>query len=237
MILGASSDVGLALIKSFYEDYDQIVAHYNSNARRLNSLKDATGEKMHIVQADFASEQDTERLIEFIEKEIGNPTHIIHLPAAKPRYTNFHKSDWEYVKSDIDISLRSVYKITQHFIKPMSKAKYGKIIFMLTSNTIETPKFMVDYTTVKYALLGFMKSLATEYADKSININAVSPSMIETKFLSDVPHLIVEQSADSNPMKRNAVVDDIVPLIKFLLSDEANYITGQNMVVSGGSVI
>ena len=237
LILGASSDVGLELIKSVNKDYDTIIAHYNSNAQHLNALKEFTGEKLHVLQADFSSEQDTVRFIARIEKEIGYPTHIVHLPATKVRNINFHKSNWEYVESDLNISLRSIYKITQHFIKPMTKAKHGKFVFILTSNTATTPKFMLDYTTVKYALLGFMKALATEYADKAITVNAVSPSMIETKFLSDVPRLIVEQSAQNNPLKRNAVVNDVVPAIKFLLSDEANYITGQNMVVSGGSII
>jgi len=68
-------------------------------------------------------------------------------------------------------------------------------------------------------------------------VNSVSPSTIETRFLSDVPHLNIEQSAQSNPQKRNAVVDDIVPVFKFRLSDESGYITGQNVIISGGSVI
>lgn len=237
LILGASSDVGVALIKRIKKDYDTIIAHYNSDNQQLLELKELTGDKLHLLQADFSSEQDTERLIEQIEQEIGSPTHIVHLPAGKVRNIQFHKSDWMVVENDINISLRSIYKITQHFIKPMVRAKYGKIVFMLTSYTVAMPKFTLDYTMVKYALLGFMKSLAKEYADKSININAVSPSMIETKFLNDISQIIIAQSAENNPLKRNATVKDIIPVFEFLLSDEANYITGQNIVVSGGSVI
>jgi len=241
LILGASSDVGLALMSQAHQDFDTIIAHYNSNAQQLVTLKESLGEKLRLLQADFSSEQDTERFIGQIENEIVNETksvtHIVHLPATKVRAINFHKSNWKYVESDLDISLRSIYQIARHFVRPMAKARYGKFVFMLTSNTVKAPKFMLDYTTVKYALLGFMKALATEYADKGINVNAVSPSMIETKFLSDVPRMIIEQSAQSNPQKRNAVVDDVVPAIRFLLSDEAAYVTGQNMVISGGSVL
>jgi 3-oxoacyl-[acyl-carrier protein] reductase len=61
--------------------------------------------------------------------------------------------------------------------------------------------------------------------------------MIETKFLDNLPHITIAQSADNNPLKRNATVEDIVPIIQFLLSEKADYITGQNIVVSGGSVI
>lgn len=236
LILGASSDIGLALIQKIYKEYEIIIAHYYNENNQLNALKKVVGEKLYIVQADFNSEQDTEQFIKHV-KDLGNPMHIVHLPATKIRNINFHKSDWNYVQEDINISLRSIYKIIGQFIKPMAKEKYGKIVFMLTSNTIITPKFMLDYTMVKYALLGFMKSLATEYADKAININAVSPSMIETKFLNNLPHMIIEKSADDNPLKRNADVMDIIPVIEFLLSDETAYITGQNIVISGGSVI
>jgi 3-oxoacyl-[acyl-carrier protein] reductase len=237
LITGASSDVGLALINSIHQDFDKIIAHYNSNLQQLETLRETIGDKMQLLQADFSSEHDTEYFIKNIENETGVLSHIVHLPASKVRNINFHKSNWAHVETDINISLRSIYKIIRNFIKSMSKVRYGKIVLMLSSYTSSAPKFMLDYITVKYALLGFMKALATEYADKAINFNAVSPSMIETKFLNDVPQLIIEQSAHRNPQKRNAVVDDIVPVIKFLLSDESGYITGENIIISGGSVI
>ena len=84
-------------------------------------------------------------------------------------------------------------------------------------------------------MLGLMKSLAAEYGDKNININAVSPSMIETKFLSEIHEKVIEMSAEMNPLKRNATTKDIVPIIKFLLSKESDYITGANIPITGGS--
>ena len=237
LILGASSDVGLELINKTHRNYETIIAHYNNREFELKRLKEQIGDKLNIIKADFSLEHETDAFIKQVEKEVIYPTNIVHLPAANVRNINFHKSDWEHVEFDINISLRSIYKIIQHFIKPMTKAKYGNIIFMLSSNTVTTPKYMLDYTIVKYALLGFMKALATEYAEKNIRVNAISPSMIETKFLENVPRLIVEQSALNNPLKRNAVVDDIVPVLEFLLSDESNYIIGQNINISGGSII
>ena len=82
-----------------------------------------------------------------------------------------------------------------------------------------------------------MKSLATDYAGYGITVNAVSPSMIETKFLAETSHLIVEQAAAEHPMKRNAQVGDVVPAMAFLLSEEARFITGVNLPVTGGSII
>ena len=237
LVLGSSSDFGLALIEKAQHEFDIIIAHYFHMNPSLNALKEALGEKLQLVSVDFRQQEETERFIEKIENEIGIPTHIVHLPASRVRSVNFHKSEWQRVEDDINISLRSIYLILNRFIRFMAKEKHGKIVFMLTSCTVAPEKFMLDYTTVKFALLGFMKSLAAEYAAKGITVNAVSPAMVDTKFLRDLPHLHIEQAADANPLKRIGVVDEIVPAIMFLLSDEAGYITGQNLVISGGSAL
>ena len=74
---------------------------------------------------------------------------------------------------------------------------------MLSSVTINLPpKALVHYTTIKYALLGLVKSLASEYGNKNIQINALSPSMIETKFLENINEKIIEINAHNHPLKR-----------------------------------
>jgi 3-oxoacyl-[acyl-carrier protein] reductase len=88
--------------------------------------------------------------------------------------------------------------------------------------------------TVKYALLGLMKSLAVEYADKGITVNGVSPDMMETKFLSDIPEMIVEQNRENSPLGRNILVEEVTPLMKHMLSDAGASMTGQNIGITGG---
>ena len=106
---------------------------------------------------------------------------------------------------------------------------------MLTDSVIGMPpKFLSPYITVKYALLGLMKSLAVEYAGKGITINAVSPDMMETKFLSGIPELVIEQNAKNNPLGRNLTVDDVIPAFEYFLSEKANVVTGQNIGITGG---
>ena len=78
---------------------------------------------------------------------------------------------------------------------------------------------------------------AVDYAPNGVTVNCISPSMIETKFLAETSHLIVEAAANDHPMKRNAQVNDVVPAMAFLLSDEARFITGVNLPITGGSVI
>ncbi len=96
------------------------------------------------------------------------------------------------------------------------------------------PKFQSPYITVKYALLGLMRNLAAEYAAKGIMVNAVSPDMMETKFLSELPDLIKEQSAKNKPLGRNLFVEEVIPTMEYLLSSGSDVVTGQNIGVTGG---
>ena len=102
---------------------------------------------------------------------------------------------------------------------------------------IDDPKYAAPYVTAKYALLGLMKDLAAEYAAKGITVNGISPQMIETKFLKDVPELIVEQQRTAGPLQRLLQKEDILPTIRLLLSDEAEAITGENIAITGGNYI
>ena len=99
------------------------------------------------------------------------------------------------------------------------------------------PKYLSMYTTIKYAQLGLVRALAAEYGELGVSVNAVSPSMVETQLLSEVPRQIVELSQAQNPMGRNASADDVAGVIEFLLSPAAGFINGANIPVTGGSVV
>ena len=97
-------------------------------------------------------------------------------------------------------------------------------------------KFLSTYVTAKYALLGLGKALAAEYAGRGLQVNMVSPSMMDTKFLENVYGGVVEQSAKNNPQQRNATPEDVASLIEYLFSEANTFITGANIPVTGGEV-
>ena len=135
------------------------------------------------------------------------------------------------------MSVSSIIMILQRFLPIMSRKKYGKILFMLTSFTLNAPpKYQAPYITAKYALLGLMLDLAREYAEKGIMVNGISPEMMETKFISEMPELVIQQNAANSPIGRNLTVEDVVPSFLYLLSDYADAITGQNIGITGGII-
>lgn len=234
-ITGASSDLGIAFIKSIKEKCI-IVAHYNKNNSKLLKLQKSSKNKIFPIQADFSSGESINAMLDKIETEIGIPNKILHLASRRAKNIRFKDDNWSNLQSELNVSLGSITIILNRFLPNMAEIKFGKIVCMLSSYTIGVPpKAMSRYVTVKYALLGLMRALASEYATKGVTINCLSPSMINTQFLSDINDRIIELNAESHPLKRIAEVTDVVPSIKLLLSDDSNYINGVNLPISGGS--
>lgn len=236
LITGASSDIGIAYIKQCHEQYDIIISHYNNGNSVLLELKQSLGKKMILIQADFNNPESVQAMIQTIMDFGYMPEYVLHLTAPKYENVKFSQTNWELFEQGLHTSLRSIVMLLEAFCPFMVKKRYGKIVFMLSAYTGgKPPKFSSPYITVKYALLGLMKELSAEYADKGITVNALSPSMIETKFLAKVPDYIVQQNAIGSPLGRNLMADDLVSSLAFLLSSGADYITGENLFITGGS--
>lgn len=232
LILGASSDLGVAFINSEIENYDHIIAHYNSNPTSLLLLQKKYPQKIEMKQADFSDKKNIEKFIDEIEN--GKiPNYIIHLPALKCKLRKFKKIPFEEFEKSMWVSLKSIFLILQKILPLMEKKQYGKIVFISSVYTeIGTYKYITDYIVVKSALMGLMKELALEYKDKGIRINGVSPDMIETKFISDFPRLAVENKKEENPSKCLLKVSDIVPVIAYLLDVASDHLYGENIRIT-----
>ena len=242
LVTGASSDIGVRLITEILEESNKetvVYAHYFSDCKRLSGLEATYNNRVIPHRADFRVMGEVNNLIEKIRKQHVCPTHILHLPADKVAHKRFRDLDWQRFISDLNIQVNSVVEILKSFAPLMSRHdERTKVVIMLSSYTISTPpKHMSNYVMIKYCLLGLVKALASEYSGKNININGISPSMIETKFLANIDSRIIEINAGNSVGSRNATVDDIVPAIQFLLSDNSNFINGVNINISNGNVL
>lgn len=235
LIVGASSAIGCEIIRWISDADTVILAHYYSGKDRLAAIEAEVKSKIVPIQSDLSSVGGIDALIESVESVCDFPQKIVFLSAPKLTLVRFKDLSWDDFKYHADFQLCTAVKILGRFLPKMAMARNGRVVFMLSSCTFGIPPaMMAHYVFAKYALLGLMKALSSEYAGKKICINAVSPSMVETGFLSNIPDKIVEFAAQQHPLKRNATPADIAPLVKFLLSEEAGYLTGVNIPVTGG---
>ncbi len=243
-IAGASSTVGIAFLRLLDRELAEqpekktvlVTAHYRSGREILQQLeKELQYVKLHCIQADLGKAEEVKRMLMTVQAA-GVPQCIIWLPASKPEYRKLKKFNWEKVKTDLEIQVNALAETCAHFLPLMASERFGKVVVMLSECTLGMPpRFMTEYVIVKYAALGLMKGIALEYADKGINVNGISPGMMETPFLQQMDERFVVMNAQANPVKRNALVEEVAEGIRFLTSRGSDYMNGVNLNLSGGN--
>lgn len=237
LITGASSDIGCELVRRLATADTVIYAHGHSGQERLNMLATTCPGRIVPLLADLATVQGVQHLLSTLDTHSDRLHKVVHLSAPRLTLKRFKQLSWDDFQQHLDVQLRAVTLLLQHCLPAMAKARQGRVVFMLSSVTFgAAPVGMAHYATAKYALLGLLKALAHEYAGKGITLNAVSPSAVETQYWQDASAEYLHFAAQQHPLKRNALPQDIVPLIEFLLSPAAAYLTGANIPVAGGAI-
>jgi 3-oxoacyl-[acyl-carrier protein] reductase len=232
LILGASSDVGVALINHLNanEKNVRIMAHYHSAKTQLEKIAMKNCNQMLLLQCDLSNGEQIQELSGTI-LDNGIPDTVIHLSAPRLQYMKFKDILWEDCIYDTMVQVGSVFTVLQTLLPKMIKGqRRAKVVLMLSENTIRMPaKFTSKYTMSKYMLLGLLKSLTVEYDGKNVNINALSPTMMDTKFLSNIDRRMLEVSGIT---ERMLSPKDVVPYIIKLVSAESDNMYGENIFIS-----
>ena len=132
LVIGGSSDMGMACIRRLSGRYERVIAHYRRMSTELQALKDELGDKLVCLQADLADEAQVRGLIDQIREQSPPPAHILHFPAPLCENQRFHKIAWDTFQNDLDVSLRSFVLILQALLPEMAKRHCGKIVVMLS---------------------------------------------------------------------------------------------------------
>ena len=232
LLIGGSSAIGQAIVNAVHDDYDKIIVHAHQNLPDFSGVSYSA--KMRTLSADLRNEADIKKLCQLIEMEIGTPNDIVHLSAPPAIPTPFKKLALKDFKQHMNIQVYAFVEILSYFLPKMAKRKSGNVVALLSSVTLGVPpKGLAHYTTAKYALLGLVKSLASEYASKGVRLNAISPSMMDTPYLNELPKSVIEAEIKAHPLGRLATPGDLIPLFKVLLGTE-HYLQGVNLPVTGG---
>jgi 3-oxoacyl-[acyl-carrier protein] reductase len=242
LILGGSSELARATIRELDRPGLTVLAQYRGSSAALDELsKSLAHAKLLAMHADLSTGDGIERFaVEVSEKlaEAGSDAleAMVLFASPAPVTERFHRKSWENFALHLDVQVRAPAALLARFLPDMAKRRRGRVVFVLSSYTLgHPPAGLSDYVTAKHAALGLMRALAAEYGSKNIRINAVSPGMVETEFLQEVPRVVVEMNADKHPLGRNAKPSDVVPAICFLLSDAVEYINGANLPITGGA--
>lgn len=185
---------------------------------------------------DVTSRENTEAVLESISKEFG-PISILINNAGITRDNLFMRMKDEEWDDVIATNLTSVYRLCRLVVKPMVKARGGRIINISSVVGITGNAGQVNYAAAKAGILGLTKSLARELGARSITINAVAPGFIESDMTDALPEAQKEKLKAEIALGRLGTPEDIAQACLFLASPAAAYITGQTISVNGGMVM
>lgn len=213
-----------------------VYAQYLNNDTAVTNLKEECDAlDIRPVRCDLCSDEDIEALLDVIRQDKTEIGTLVYTAAAPLSYSRIRKWDVEKLRRDMQSGAIAFTQICSEIAPAMSKRGYGKIVVMLTSAISDLPpRFMADYVMIKSALWGYTKALASEYSDKGLCVNALSPSMMETAFLREIDERVVQADAESSPRKRHIRPDEVADAMMFLISPKSDYMTGVNLNLSGG---
>lgn len=134
----------------------------------------------------------------------------------------------------IETNLNSIYRMSKACLKPMFRARWGRIISVGSVVGASGNAGQVNYTAAKAGVIGFSKSLAQEIGSRGITVNVVAPGFIDTDMTSALPDMVKAEMLKRIPLRKLGQAEDVADAVVFLASDSAKYITGETIHVNGG---
>lgn len=240
LITGANSGIGSSILELILKNQGALIALYHKNRNHIDQIlskNEVPQSSIQVIDVDLLDDNSINSGLSKI-KQIETIDVFIHCVSLPLKMKNFSQLIWSDFQNHIDLQTKSFIQILQTLLPHMKQHKKGKIITILTSGVVgNPPNLMSDYIVAKYSLLGLCKSLAIELGSYGITVNSISPSLTNTPLTEKFPSKLKEILIQQIPMKRLNEPKDVASVALFLCSEYSNYISGENILVSGGSVL
>lgn len=236
IVTGGSRGIGRAIVLRLAAEGADVLFTYNSNdeaAQAVVKEVESLGKKAIAVKADAASASGAEDVVKKATEIFGKIDILVN-NAGVTRDTllmRMSEEDWDTV---LDTNLKGVFLLTKAVIRPMMSAKRGKIITISSVVALIGNPGQANYCASKAGVIGFSKSVAREVASRNITANVICPGFIESDMTGKLNDAQREAIMSSVPLKRGGKPEDIGAAVSFLVSSDADYITGQVLSVDGG---
>ena len=224
LVTGGNRGIGYEIAKEFKAAGHNVCVTYRSG--------DAP-EEFFAVKADVRDSSSITEAFKTIEEQFG-PVEVLIANAGITRDTLLLRMKEEDFTDVIDTNLTGSFRVVQRAIKGMLKLKRGRIILVSSVVGLYGSPGQVNYSSSKAALVGMARSITRELGGRNITANVVAPGFINTAITEVLPEETKQNYLDTIPAKRFAEPEEVARVIRWLASDEANYISGAVIPVDGG---
>lgn len=239
LVTGGSKGIGAAVSRQFAREGARVVLSYTTDRRGADDVVSAIkadGGDAIALPADMRQPEQVDALFERIERQFGALDVLVN-NAGIYRFAPLDAITPQDYREQFDTNVLSVLLATQRAARRFS-ARGGSVVNVATAGVFSTPPNSAVYTATKGAVVAISKVLAHELAPRGIRVNAVAPGVTRTEGLAGLGYFLgtalEDQAVSGTPLGRLGEPDDIAPVIAFLASDEARWITGEVVCASGG---
>ncbi len=232
LVTGATRGIGAAIAQTLAQSGAYVVGTATSQSG-ADAISTRLGEQGYGMVLDVSCADSIANLMAELKSAKKLPTILVNnAGVAKDNLLMRLKDDeWDFI---MDTNLKSVYRMSKACIRPMMKAKKGRIITIgSVIGSMGNPGQSV-YATAKAGLIGFSKSLAKEIGSRNITVNVIAPGFIQTDMTKDMNEENKAALMKDVPLGRLGQAQDIANAVLFLASDLGQYITGETLHVNGG---
>lgn len=236
VVTGAGKGIGRAILERFVEEGARLAVITRSSEdveliKRELSVKD----NVYCMSGDVADEDTCEKFIHAVVENFGSIDVLVNNAGMRFR-KEFNSITLEEFETVFRVNVSSMFMLCQRVIPYMLAKQYGKIINMSSVAGIHGLPELNGYVTSKSAIIGFTKSLALEYAQHNIQVNALAPGFCKTSYFDNFKKKsdLYDFTLDRTPMRRWGESREVADVCLFLASDLSSYVTGDVVTVDGG---
>lgn len=232
LVTGATGGIGEAIARTMHAAGAEVVLS-GRRVEKLEALAGELGERTHIAACDLSDPDQADALVgQAIEA--GGKLDILVANAGVTRDKLLMQMKDEDFQDIIRVNLESYFRLCRKAVRPMMKARGGRIIGIASIVGVTGNPGQSNYCASKAGMIGFTKSLAQEVASRGITANTIAPGFIESPMTDVLPEAQKELLLGQIPSGRLGLGKDIAAASVYLASDEASYVTGQTLHVNGG---
>jgi len=238
VVTGASQGIGEAIARDLAQQEAEVIL-VDIQKQKLDEvaqkIKDNNG-KAVAYEVDVSQWEQVSGIIQIMIQNHGIIHHLVNNAGITRDnlLMRMKEDEWDSVMA---VNLKGVFNFSKSLIRHMISNRYGRIVNISSVVGLMGNPGQTNYSASKAGVVGFTKSLAREVASRGITVNAVAPGYIETSMTDNLPEATKNQFLDFIPMKRFGTPQEVAQVVRFLLSDDAAYITGQIININGGMLM
>ncbi len=239
LVTGASRGIGRAIALELARNGANVVVNYAGSKDKAEAVVneiEALGRKAVAIQANVANSEEVTALVKDTIDQLGSIDILVNNAGINRDNLLMRMKEDEF-DDVIETNLKGVFNCIKAVTRPMMRQRSGKIINLASVVAVAGNPGQVNYVAAKAGVIGMTKTVAKELASRNIHVNAVAPGYIATDMTDELPDNIKEQMLDLIPVNRLGEPEDVAKVVRFLASEDSDYMTGQTIHVDGGMVM